>query len=81
MGESPFTPAQNACIDTSLDAFVNQLDAGTDSGRLTQWKQSTANTILESEHFTALDLSSRPKKKWFEVCSSRFLYDLARPQF
>jgi hypothetical protein len=67
MGESPFTEAQNAYIDSFMDALTAKLDAGTDSHELTKWKQTTASEIQNSPLFTTLDLAVHNKQQWFQV--------------
>ncbi|KAJ7239655.1 hypothetical protein C8J57DRAFT_1727279 [Mycena rebaudengoi] len=67
MGESPFTEAQNAYIDSFMDALTTKLDAGTDSHELTKWKQTTASEIQNSPLFTTLDLAVHNKQQWFQL--------------
>ncbi|KAJ7235333.1 hypothetical protein C8J57DRAFT_1572036 [Mycena rebaudengoi] len=72
MGESPFTEAQNAYIDSFMDALTAKLDAGTDSHELTKWKQTTASEIQNSPLFTTLDLADHNKQQWFQIIVRKF---------
>ncbi|KAJ7260071.1 hypothetical protein C8J57DRAFT_1637611 [Mycena rebaudengoi] len=72
MGKSPFTEAQNAYIDSFMDALTAKLDAGTDSHELTKWKQTTASEIQNSPLFTTLDLAVHNKQQWFRIIVRKF---------
>jgi hypothetical protein len=68
--KSPFTPEQNAFIDSFMDAFVAKVESGPTTGELTKWKQSSATTILESPLFADLDPNQASRKQWYEVRAS-----------
>lgn len=67
MAKGQFDTLQNDHIESFFPALAKELDRGVDGQALTKWKQARASEILDSPHFTALDMDKNSRKTWFEV--------------
>ncbi|KAJ6484790.1 hypothetical protein C8R45DRAFT_1098938 [Mycena sanguinolenta] len=72
MRQGQFTKAQRLHIESYTDAFVAALNDSMEGKKLTDWKQKTANEILNSLHFADLDTSEFSRKQLFEMIVRKF---------
>ncbi|KAK6996872.1 hypothetical protein R3P38DRAFT_3626215 [Favolaschia claudopus] len=70
--KSQFNTAQEAHLNSYIEDFKKQLDAGTTGIALTRLKQGIATKALASPAFQDLDVSETCYKKWFEIVVRKF---------
>ncbi|KAJ6471172.1 hypothetical protein DFH09DRAFT_1373387 [Mycena vulgaris] len=72
MRTGQFSDPHRLYIESYLKDFVEVLDKGVTGRKLTQWKHSTASTILDSDQLSDLDTTMFTRKQWFEMIVRKF---------
>ncbi|KAJ7933516.1 hypothetical protein B0H13DRAFT_1856022 [Mycena leptocephala] len=72
MGKTPLSAAQKEHLASYIPEFIQRLNGGPQGLGLTKWKQATATKALASPAFENLDVSTIPRKKWFEIIARKY---------